>query len=171
MGRKKKEIIEEILDEEEELLDESPVMVADEIETVESLETIKKRFEKKGSKEGTIIGIVAGLLYDLSFSMVAGPKAITYGLIGYACGKFNQNFYRENFILPFICTLFSSLFYSLTCIFSFMLRGKLNIIFFMKSIAIPEMIYTITLSLIVYQITYSINEKLEASERKTRNMF
>ena len=54
MGRKKKEIIEEILDEEEELLDESPVMVADEIETVESLETIKKRFEKKGSKEGTI---------------------------------------------------------------------------------------------------------------------
>ena len=55
MGRKKKEIIEEILDDEdEELLDESPVIVSDDIETVESLDTIKKRFEKKGIKEGSI---------------------------------------------------------------------------------------------------------------------
>ncbi len=125
----------------------------------------------RGSKEGSIIGIVAGLLHDLSFSMIVGPTAVIYGLIGYICGAFNKNFYRENFILPFICTLFSSLFYSLTCIFSFMFRGQLNIIFFMKSIAIPEMIYTITLSLIAYQITYLINEKLEMSERKTRNIF
>ena len=55
MGRKKKEIIEEILDDEdEELLDDSPVIVSDDIETVESLDTIKKRFEKKGIKEGSI---------------------------------------------------------------------------------------------------------------------
>nr|WP_302599305.1 rod shape-determining protein MreD [uncultured Cellulosilyticum sp.] len=125
----------------------------------------------RGSKEGSVIGIAAGLLHDLSFGMSIGPTAIIYGLIGYVCGTFNKNFYRENFILPFVCTLFSSLFYSLTCIFSLMLRGKLNIIFFMKSIAIPEMIYTITLSLIAYQITYLINEKLEMSERKTRNIF
>ena len=55
MGIKKKEIIEEILDDEdEELLDDSPVIVSDDIETVESLDTIKKRFEKKGIKEGSI---------------------------------------------------------------------------------------------------------------------
>ena len=54
MGRRKKEIIEEELFDEEELMDESPVIVSDEIETVESLDSIKKRFEKKGHKEGAI---------------------------------------------------------------------------------------------------------------------
>ena len=67
--------------------------------------------------------------------------------------------------------MFSSLFYSCTNIFSLMLRGKLSFVYFFKAIVIPELIYTITISLIVYQIAYLINEKIEISERKTRNIF
>lgn len=125
----------------------------------------------RGSKEGGMIGFVAGFLHDIAFGMTVGPTAIIYAIIGYVCGMFNKNFYRENFIIPFICTLCSSLFYSFTCVFSFMMRGSLNLVFFIKSIAVPEMIYTITLSLIVYQMAYLINEKIEISEKKTRNIF
>ena len=59
MGRKKK-IVEEVVDivevneEEEELLDDSEVVIKDVNEDIETLEQIKKRFEKKGQKEGQI---------------------------------------------------------------------------------------------------------------------
>ncbi len=125
----------------------------------------------RGSKEGSIIGIAAGFLNDISFGTFLGPTAAIYGIIGYICGRFNKNFYRENFIIPFICTLFSSLFYSVFVMLGFILRGKINFIFFFKAIIIPELIYTITLSLVVYQFAYVINEKIEYHERKTRNIF
>ena len=78
----------------------------------------------RGSKEGMVIGSVAGLLYDISFGLHIGPTLLSYMFIGFVCGKFNKNFYRENFIIPFICTLVSSLFYSMInitilCAFSF----------------------------------------------------
>lgn len=125
----------------------------------------------RGSKEGMVIGSVAGLLYDISFGLHIGPTLLSYMFIGFVCGKFNKNFYRENFIIPFICTLVSSLFYSMINILSFVLRGQLHFWYFIKSIMIPELIYTITLSLIVYQIAYLINEKIEESERYSRNIF
>ena len=125
----------------------------------------------RGSKEGSIIGLTAGLLHDISFGMNVGPIMIIYAIIGYMCGKFNKNFYRENFIIPFICTLCSSLFYSLAMVLGLMLRGKVHFVFFLKSIIIPEMIYTITLSLVIYQLSYLMNEKIEAHEKKTRNIF
>ncbi|MDF2877180.1 MAG: rod shape-determining protein MreD [Clostridia bacterium] len=125
----------------------------------------------RGSKEGSLIGLAAGFLNDIVFGMGIGSTVFVYTLIGYVCGKFNKNFYRENFIIPFVCTLFSSLFYSVACMFGFFLRGKVNFIFFFKTIIIPELIYTITLSLVIYQLTYLINEKIENTEKKTRNIF
>ncbi len=125
----------------------------------------------RGSKEATIIGCVSGILHDISFGIALGPMILIYSLIGYICGKFNANFYRENFILPFLCTMFSSFALSFYHMLNFIMRGKLNFLFFVRSIIIPELIYTITLSLIVYQLMYLINEKLEVYERKTRNIF
>lgn len=125
----------------------------------------------RGSKEGMAIGSVAGLLYDISFGLHIGPTLLSYMFIGFVCGKFNKNFYRENFIIPFICTLVSSLFYSMINILSFVLRGQLHFGYFIKAIVIPELIYTITLSLIVYQIAYLINERIEKSEHYSRNIF
>lgn len=125
----------------------------------------------RGSKEGVIIGAVAGLLNDISFGIHLGPTIISYAIIGYVCGKFNKNFYRENFVIPFICTLISSLFYSAMHLGALILRGNLSFAYFIKSIVIPELIYTITLSLIIYQVAYLINEKIEGRERSTRNIF
>lgn len=125
----------------------------------------------RGSKEGAIIGAAAGLIYDCTFGLAIGPTVFIYAIIGFICGKFNKNFYRENFIIPLICTLFSSLLYSVFNMIALILRGQLQFGYYLKSIVIPELIYTIALSLIVYQIAYMINEKIEKSERKSRNMF
>ncbi|MGL5676035.1 MAG: rod shape-determining protein MreD [Cellulosilyticaceae bacterium] len=125
----------------------------------------------RGSKEGAIIGLVAGLLYDLTFGMYMFEMTVPYALVGYLCGKLNKNFYRENFVLPFFCTLISSIAVNGGTLFILMMRAKINFFFYFKNIIIPEVIYTITLSLVIYQCMYLINEKLELREKKTRNIF
>ena len=55
--------------------------------------------------------------------------------------------------------------------FIYVMRGKANLLFFLKALVIPEVIYTVTLSLVLYQLIYLINERLELREKKTRNIF
>ncbi len=125
----------------------------------------------RGQKEGAIIGVGAGLLYDITFGFWTGGRSLTYGIIGYFCGKLNKDFYRENFILPFMCTVMSSLFINIVPLLRFIMLGKINFAFFIKTIIIPELIYTIIVSLVIYQLTYMINEKIEIKEKRTRNIF
>lgn len=125
----------------------------------------------RGSKEATLIGIAAGLLNDISFGMHIGPTVISYALIGYICGKLNKNFYRENFAIPFLCTIVAVLFHAGMNVGAFILRGDLNFKYFLGAIIIPELIYTITICLIVYQLCYIINEKIEKSEKSRNIMF
>ncbi len=125
----------------------------------------------RGSKEGALIGLAAGILYDITFGVYPLEMALPYTLIGYFCGRLNKNFYRENFVLPFVCTLLASVLSHVGTLFVFMMRANINFFFYLTKIIIPQTIYTITLSLVVYQLMYLLNERLERRERKTRNIF
>ncbi|OOB79034.1 MAG: rod shape-determining protein MreD [Epulopiscium sp. Nele67-Bin001] len=125
----------------------------------------------RGSKEGALIGLFGGLLYDINFSLTIGSAMFSYTTLGYVCGKLHPYCYRENFILPFACTVVGSLYISVMNLLGYILRGKLAFGFFLRSIIIPELIYTITLTLIVYQIAYGVNYRLESNERRFRTMF
>ncbi len=125
----------------------------------------------RGSKEGSIIGFFAGLLTDIVFSTSRGYLAIVGAGIGYFCGKFNKDFYRENLVLPFLLTLISTTIYGFVVSLPFLLRGKIKYIYFIRNIIFPEIIYTIILSIIVYQLVYIINEKIEANEKTKRKIF
>lgn len=125
----------------------------------------------RGSKEGSIIGFFSGLLIDILFSTSKGYLAIIGACIGYFAGKFNKDFYRENLVLPFMLTLLSTTIYGFAVSLPFLLRGKINYIYFIKNIIFPEIIYTIILSIFVYQLVYVINEKIEENEKTKRNIF
>lgn len=125
----------------------------------------------RGSKEGSIVGFFAGLIMDIVFSTSRGYLAIVGASIGYLCGKFNKDFYRENLILPFFLTLISTTIHGFTVSFPFLMRGKINYIYFIRNIIFPEIIYTVTLSVFVYQLVYIINEKIEENEKSNRKIF
>ncbi|ONI43622.1 rod shape-determining protein MreD [Candidatus Epulonipiscium fishelsonii] len=124
----------------------------------------------RGSKEGAIMGLFAGILYDLSFGTTVG-FAFSYMILGFLCGRLTPNFYRENFILPFVCTFLGDLFINSFIVIALILRGETNIIYFFKEIIVPEIIYTNALTIFVYQISYKINLKIEQVEKRTRNIF
>ncbi|HHW66660.1 MAG: rod shape-determining protein MreD [Epulopiscium sp.] len=126
----------------------------------------------RGSREGAIVGFFAGLIQDLYFGTSIGFYALLGMYTGYFCGKINKDFYRESFLLPLVMTIFSTFFYELTVyVFTYLIRGKLQFLYYLNNVILPEVVYTGIISIFVYQCIYYLNKKLELKEKKNRNLF
>lgn len=122
--------------------------------------------------EGALIGFFSGLLVDSFFGSFLGLNAFIGMCIGFLCGKLFKEFYKNVFFIPFILTIiFTFLNGVMFFFFSVFLRGEPNIIPFLKSIIIPEVLYTSLVSLVLNRVFYFINLKLEKFDRKKRNFF
>ena len=116
----------------------------------------------KGKKEGMAVGFFCGLLEDIFFGRLLGMHALIYMYIGYANGYFNQIFYGEDIKLPMALISASELAYGLgTYLIMFMMRSRFDFFYYLKRIILPELLYTIIVTLFVYRIIYMIDQKLE----------
>ena len=123
----------------------------------------------RGAKSGIIFGFFCGLLADIFFGSVIGLYAMIYMYIGYANGKFSMIFYPEDIKLPLALILFSDMAYGFRCyIVLFLMRGRFHFTYYLLHIILPEMVYTIVVTLIFYPFLLWINKKLENREQKER---
>ena len=121
----------------------------------------------QGHKEGMICGIIAGILLDNTLGNIPGYYALPYMNIGYICGYFKKYLNADNYIIPsvfcgvgdFLCGIY-------IFVFSFALRNRLNILFYLRTIIIPEVIYTILVSLILFRLMILYNNRVEVWVRK-----
>ena len=121
----------------------------------------------RGKKEGMFVGFLSGLLVDIFFSELIGFYALVFMLIGYVNGFFKRIFYAEDIKLPLILIAASDFIYGhIVCIFMFIIRSRFNYLYYLNHIIMPELIYTILVTLILYQLILHINQKLEAEEKK-----
>ena len=126
----------------------------------------------RGSKAGAIVGGFTGLLMDIFFSKMIGFYTILYLVIGLLFGRSQKTFYRENYLLPVIfCTVSTIIYQAVLYITGFMLRGEGNILYFLFSILVPELVYTAIVTIIVYRILFGINEWLELKEKYKYRLF
>ena len=117
----------------------------------------------RGENEGLLIGFFSGLLCDIFFGDVLGFYALILMYIGYLNGKFNRIFYPEDIKLPLALILISDISYSMTCyVLLFLLQGRFNFPFYFVNVIIPEAVYTILVTCILYPIILKLNERLEA---------
>lgn len=117
----------------------------------------------RGENEGLLIGFFSGLLCDIFFGDILGFYALILMYIGYLNGKFNRIFYPEDIKLPLGLIIISDISYSMTCyILLFLLQGKFNFPFYFVNVIIPEAVYTILVTCILYPIILKLNERLEA---------
>lgn len=106
-----------------------------------------------GRTVGLFTGFSIGLLLDCQFGSILGLYALIYMLIAYLCGFFHKIYFREDSTLPIIIIVVSDFLYGLLeYIFNFAFRNKLEFGFYLKRIILPEMIYTIIFSIILYRI-------------------
>jgi len=126
----------------------------------------------RGKKEGMMVGFISGLFVDIMFNDLIGFYALIYMVLGYANGFFRKIFYDDDIKLPLILIAASDFLYgNIVCIFMFVMRSKFRYLYYLKSVIIPELIYTILVTIILYQIILNINKKLEAEEKRSASKF
>lgn len=126
----------------------------------------------RGKREGMIVGFISGLLVDIMFNDLIGFYTLIYTLLGYANGFFKKIFYDDDIKLPLILIAASDFLYgNIVCIFMFIMRSRFDYFYYLGSIIIPELIYTILVTLVLYQIILHINKKLESEEKRSASKF
>ena len=126
----------------------------------------------RGEKQGLLAGFVSGLFVDIFFGDVIGLYAMLYMYIGYLNGKFSRIFYPEDIKLPLALITLSDLSYGMVCyIVLFLLRGRLNFPYFFFHIILPETVYTIVMSIILYPILLTIYKRLNIDEDRSETDF
>lgn len=126
----------------------------------------------RGEKTGLIIGFFCGFLADIFFGEVLGFNAMVYMYIGYLNGKFSPIFYPEDIKLPVALILGSDLIFGfVNYVIMFLMRGRFDIKYYFMNIILPEMVYTILITLLLYPLILFINKKLEDKEKRGARKF
>ena len=126
----------------------------------------------RGEKEGLVIGFFCGLLSDIFFGSFLGFYALVLMYIGYLNGKFSRIFYPEDIKLPIALIIISDLSYGVLCYgLMFLLRGRFEFNYYFMHVILPEVIYTIVITIFLYPAILFVNGKLEAFEKRRAQKF
>ena len=126
----------------------------------------------RGSREGAIAGGFTGFLMDVFFSRMIGFYTLLYLAIGFLFGRSQKDFYRENYILPVIfCGISTVIYQTVIYITDFLFRGEGNLLHFLISILLPEIVYMAIVTILVYRVLFGVNEWLEVKEKYKYRLF
>lgn len=122
----------------------------------------------RGRTEGLLTGFFSGLLIDICYGQLMGFYALIYMLVGYVNGFFQSIFYDEDLKLPMILITVSDFVYGIIIyIFLFMLRNRRDFLYYLLHIIVPEVVYTVVITILLYRLILIVNRKLEASEKRS----
>lgn len=122
-----------------------------------------------GKKYGMVVGFICGLLMDIFYGSALGFYALIYLYIGFGNGAFKRIFYQDDLKLPLALITSSDVIYCLvTYILQFLLRGRFDFLFYAKNIILPELIYTILVSIFLYPCILFLNNALEREKKEKR---
>ena len=81
-----------------------------------------------GHRYGVFVGFAVGLLQDLTSGSYFGCVTFSYMLIGLLCGKFSDQIFKDQFLLPVLSSFFTStIHYFIMVMFIFLLGYQLNL--------------------------------------------
>jgi len=122
----------------------------------------------RGKREGMLVGFFCGFMIDIFYGNLFGFYALVYLCIGYISGFFNKIFFDDDIKLPMLLISGSELLYSLIVyVFMFLIRTRFEFGYYFVHIIIPELVYTMLVTLFLYRIINSINRKLERYEKRS----
>lgn len=117
------------------------------------------------NKSALIIGLIAGILLDISSGSYLGLFSITYMYIGYISSKLNRIFVRDNLTIMIMLISLGDLFYHLIVYtFSFLVRQRFDIPSYLIFIVLPEILITIIFGVILYKPLLIFNGKCKFSK-------
>ena len=121
---------------------------------------------------GLTVGFFSGLLFDIFFGDVLCFHALIYMYIGYINGNFKQIFYKEDIKLPIVLIICSDFVFGFVYyVLLFLLRGRFHFVHYLTRIMIPEVVYTVVVTLALYPLIRSVTMRLGEGEKRSEDNF
>lgn len=122
-----------------------------------------------GKRDGMITGFCGGILMDIFYGSLIGPNALIFMYIGYINGFGNRVFYPEDVKFPMVFIALSDI----SCLFlqyffGFLFRARLDLGFYFTHIMIPEIIYTMVVTIIIYMPVRSLVNRIYVKRREVQ---
>ncbi|MDD6305326.1 MAG: rod shape-determining protein MreD [Clostridiales bacterium] len=126
----------------------------------------------RGKKEGLFIGFFCGLLLDIWNGGIIGFYSLLYMYIGYINGMFRKLFYPEDIKLPMLLIAGSDISCNLFIYFIlFLFRNRYDFGYYVFQLMLPELVYTMVVTIFLYFIILKINQRLEVIEKRSASKF
>lgn len=111
----------------------------------------------RGQKAGMLCGFVSGLVIDMIYCDVIGIHALLLLLLGFLDGFVHFVYDEEDFTLPVVMTALSDFIFSFFYyVMSFAFRSRLDLGYYMQRVIIPELVYTLLISIFMYRLIQKI---------------
>ena len=121
----------------------------------------------RGRKSGLLVGFFSGLIMDMFSGNVLGFYALIYMYIGYLNGIFRKMFFPEDIKLPIALIVGSDFLYNVTVYsLAFFLKGRFQFSYYFLNIMVPEMVYTIIVTCVLYPLLLLVERHLERSKKE-----
>lgn len=115
----------------------------------------------RGRRDGMLTGFFCGLLTDIFFNSIIGFNALIYLWVGYFSGYFYRIFYDDDIKTPLFLISVSDLVYGIVQYgFMFLMRGRIHFFYYLGRVILPEVFYTLMVTIVVYRLLYAINKWL-----------
>ena len=115
-----------------------------------------------GRSDGMVVGFVSGLLIDIFYGNVLGLNALIFLFIGYGNGVANRGFYPDDIKFPLLFISISDIIYMImTYLSGFLLRARFDLGYYFLHLMLPELVYTIIVSLFIYLAVRGILLRIE----------
>lgn len=106
-----------------------------------------------GKKAGILSGFFMGLMVDVFDGSVLGFHALLYMYIGYFNGFFKKLFFKDDLKLQILLVTCSDFIYGIVYYtLMFLLRGRFHLGYYLMNIILPEVVYTVLLTIVIYTV-------------------
>ena len=120
-----------------------------------------------GKEAGMYYGLLSGLLMDLFYSGPFGFYTLIFIYVGYVNGICTKYYYEDYITLPLILSVLNDLAYNLYIyVFRFLIWKRLGIGYYFMNLMLPEIIFTVVTTLLIYRIFLMVNRHLEEIEKR-----
>lgn len=114
-----------------------------------------------GQYAGMFAGTICGLFVDLIYSSVIGVNIFIYAVVGFIIGIANRIYIEDDIVLPVMTIAAGDLIYgALFYVLKFLLRGRLELVVYLKNTILPEMIYTIIIGVFIFKFARWLDKKI-----------
>lgn len=123
----------------------------------------------EGMNNGMLTGFFCGLLCDIFFNSVLGVYSFLFMLLGAFGGLMAKIFYQDDVVFPYLTIAITDAMFGLVYYVTvFLVRGRFVFTDYLKSIILPEILYTLLLSVVLLPLLYRYSTLLEKIEKKEK---